>query len=70
MVVRLLALRFNASNRKLLHTLERTFDGRPKQLDATLGLMYSLRVQVLDLFEHPSGKGDGTVASPTFEYFG
>lgn len=63
-----LAMEFNESYRNLMAALERTFDGRPDQLGSALGLMYALRVQALDLFKHPSGRGDGTVAGPTFEY--
>lgn len=62
-----LALEFNESYRNLMAALERTFDGRPIELGAALGLMYALKVQALDLFKEPSGRGDGTVAGPTFE---
>ena len=63
-----LAQEFNESYRNLMASLERTFDGHPDQLDVALGLMYALRVQALGLFRHPSGRDDGTVAGPTFEY--
>ena len=65
-----LALEFNETYRNLLAALERTFDGRPKELTVALGLMYALKVQALDLFKEPSGRGDGTVAGPTFEEAG
>jgi len=62
-----LAVEFNESYRNLLAALERTFDGHPKALRGALGVMYALKVQAIDLFKEPSGRGDGTVAGPTFE---
>jgi hypothetical protein len=63
-----LALQFNVTLGRLLAALEHTFDGEPDQLDTALGLMYSLQVQAYDLYAQPSGRDDGTVAGPTFEY--
>lgn len=61
-------LEFNATYRNLMQALEQTFDGSPATFPSALGLMYSLEVQARDLYLHPSGRGDATVAGPTFEY--
>jgi hypothetical protein len=67
---RVVAEAWNGTYGATLRSLERTFDGEPHRLNEALGLMYSLRVQAVDLFGHPSGRGDGTVAGPTFDYTG
>lgn len=65
---RALAVQFNSAYHRLLRSLHRTFNGEPDQLDAALGLMYALRVIALDLYKLPSGRDDGTVAGPPFQF--
>lgn len=51
----------------LIDGLQMTFDGRPKHLDASIGLMYSLRLQAQKLMSMPVPDTDGN-AGPRFLY--
>jgi hypothetical protein len=51
----------------LVDALQETFDGNPKHLDASIGLMYSLRLQAQNLVSMPIGDGKKT-AGPRFLY--
>lgn len=64
---RMLSDKFNVAYTNLLRSLERTFDGRPGDLRAALGLMYELRLTAIPLVATPL-PGTPFNAAPTFEY--
>jgi hypothetical protein len=51
----------------LIDALQKTFDGDPKHLDASIGLMYSLRLQAQKLMSMPVPAAGGN-AGPRFLY--
>jgi hypothetical protein len=58
---------FNYTYTNLLRTLHAAFNGKPDRIDASIGLMESLKVQALDMANGPL-LPDGTAPGPSFEY--
>lgn len=65
-IARVKANQFSYSYTSLLKALHITFNGNPGHLDASIGLMYSLRLQAQDLVAIDLGNGKN--AAPTFTY--
>jgi hypothetical protein len=63
-VVAQMADQFDQTYSTLLNALNATFNGDPSNLNAAMGLMYSLRVQAQDLMQQPLGDGSGNNAGP------
>jgi hypothetical protein len=59
---------FNYSYTSLLNSLHRTFNGEPEQINAAMGLMYSVRLYALKLLSLPNPNYPGFTAGPSFEY--
>jgi rubrerythrin len=57
---------FNYTYTSLLKSLHSVFNGYPGQMNAAVGLMESLKEQVVDLMS--IDLGNGTTAGPSFEY--
>ncbi len=57
---------FNYTYTALLRTLHSTVNGHPKEINAGLGLMFSLRQQALEMMSGTST--DGIPTGPSFEY--
>jgi hypothetical protein len=57
---------FNYTYTSLLKTLHRVFNGDPEQLGATLGLMFSLKEQAMDMMAGNTTGGQNV--GPSFEY--
>jgi Ferritin-like len=51
----------------LLASLHDVFNGRPEQLDDTIGLMFSVQVEAKRLLDMPTAPGAPTVAGPAFQ---
>lgn len=52
----------------LLNALHTTFNGDPSRLDASIGLMYDLRVLAAALMQTGTDDGSGQTVGPSFEY--
>ncbi|MGC2236335.1 MAG: ferritin-like protein [Pyrinomonadaceae bacterium] len=61
---------FNYSYTNLLNSLHRAFNGEPEQINAAMGLMFSVRLYALELLALPDPNNPGFVAGPSFEYVG
>ena len=59
---------FNYTYTSLLNSLHRTFNGEPDQINAAMGLMFSLRLYALKLLAIPDPNNPGFVAGPSYEY--
>lgn len=59
---------FNYNYTSLLNSLHRTFNGEPNQINAAMGVMFSLRLYALKLLAIPDPNNPGYVAGPSFEY--
>jgi hypothetical protein len=60
--------RFAYAYSTLLNSLQDSFNGRPDQLNAAIGMMYDLRVFAVSLMETDAGTGGGLTVGPSFEY--
>jgi CDGSH-type Zn-finger protein len=58
---------FNLLYSNMLRILHQAFNGQPKQMFASIGLMRELRVHAEELMQTPSGDGV-TTAGPSFEW--
>jgi hypothetical protein len=61
---------FNASYRSLLDGLHDVFNGNPKGLNATIGLMFDIKLAAEKLCGTPFPGKPGTTIGPTFEFAG
>lgn len=61
---------FNYTYTSLLKALEETFNGKPDNLPAAIGVMWSLEQQFIEMAQFPSDTSDedGSRAAPSFEY--
>jgi len=59
---------FNYNYTSLLNSLHRTFNGEPEQINASMGLMFALRLYALKLLAIPDPNHPGYFAGPSFEY--
>jgi hypothetical protein len=59
---------FNHNYTGLLNTLHRTFNGEPEQINASMGLMFAIRLYALKLLPIPDPNHPGYFAGPGFEY--
>ena len=59
---------FNFTYTSLLNSLHRTFNGEPEQINAAMGLMFSLRLYALKLLQTPDPNHAGYMAGPSFEF--
>lgn len=59
---------FNYNYTCLLNCLHDTFNGQPEKIQASLGIMFSLRLYALKLLSLPDPNHPGYVAGPSFEY--
>ena len=59
---------FNYSYTSLLNSLHRTFNGEPEQINASMGLMFSVRLYALKLLALPDPNHSGFTAGPSFEF--
>lgn len=59
---------FNYSYTSLLNSLHRAFNGEPEQINAAMGLMFSVRLYALKLLAIAEPNNPGYVAGPSFEY--
>ncbi len=59
---------FNVSYTNLLQALHETFNGRPAQLDAAIGVMYELRLQGLQMVTEPDPTAGALHVTPTWQY--
>lgn len=58
---------FNRTYQDLLNSLHRVFNGHPEDLDAAIGVMYSLDLAARQLMETPNGLPGEEAAGPSFE---
>jgi hypothetical protein len=61
---------FNRSYATLLRALHETFNGRPHQLDAAIGVMYELRLDALQMVTEPDPLDASLCVTPTWQYLG
>lgn len=66
--LRAAAAAFNDVYARLLHQIQRAFDGYPDELTAAVGTMFTLKYAAIDLMRIPLADGSGLNAGPTFEY--
>lgn len=59
---------FNACYHNLLDGLHQTFNGKPQQLDDTIGLMYDLKLYAEKLCGTPFPGKEGYMIGPSFEF--
>ena len=59
---------FNLNYTALLNSLHITFNGEPQKLDASMGLMFALRLYALKLLSIPDPNNPGFVAGPSYEF--
>jgi hypothetical protein len=59
---------FNRSYTTLLRALHETFNGRPGHLDATIGLMYELRLDALQMVTEADPLDGSLCVTPTWQY--
>ncbi len=63
----LLSQMFAESYQALLLSLHDTFNGNPTNLRASIGAMYSMGLQAVELMQTPTGLNDGLNAGPKFK---
>jgi hypothetical protein len=61
------AIAFNRTYMDLLNHLQETMNGKPDQMMKSVGIMYSLKYQAIDLMKTPVPGNDETVG-PSFEF--
>ncbi len=59
---------FNYNYTSLLNSLHRTFNGEPEQINASMGLMFAIRLYALKLLAIADPNHPSYVAGPSFEY--
>lgn len=59
---------FNYNYTSLLNSLHRTFNGEPDQINAAMGLMFTLRLYALKLLAIPDPNDPTFTAGPSYEY--
>jgi hypothetical protein len=59
---------FDQTYTMLLNALHATFNGEPKQLDAAIGLMYTLRLQAQELMQTPIPGHENVNAGPRWKF--
>lgn len=66
--VRFLSEEFNRLYGSLLRSLHEVFNGHPEQLNAAIGVMFSLDLQAQVLMQTPVEPGVAETAGPSFQY--
>ena len=61
------AIAFNRTYMDLLNHLQETMNGKPDQMMKSVGIMYSLKYQAIELMKTPVPGTDETVG-PSFEF--
>ncbi|WP_447040850.1 ferritin-like domain-containing protein [Streptomyces sp. DSM 118878] len=61
------SLRCDVSYTNLLKSLNRVFNGHPKELDDAVGLMFQVQIEAKKLLAIPSAEGAKTVLGPAFQ---
>jgi Ferritin-like len=63
---RTLADQFSSTYQGLLVVLQESWSGSPANIQGAVGIMFALQNLAAQLFQTPSGRGDGTTAGPCF----